>query len=76
MLDPQAQYDFLYSIQSVAEAWTEMKMSTIDEQVETDKPVIDFYDLIEDFRHKQRLISIFGNDQIGFSGCLNSSGIL
>ncbi|RKF53443.1 hypothetical protein GcM3_218040 [Golovinomyces cichoracearum] len=59
--DPQAQYDFLYSIQRISGPWVELKLATIDDQENTYQPILDFYDPIETFRHKQRLNAAFNN---------------
>ncbi|RKF54366.1 hypothetical protein OnM2_098023 [Erysiphe neolycopersici] len=32
VLDPQAQYDFLYSVENITGAWTELKLAMIDDQ--------------------------------------------
>ncbi|KAI6247174.1 hypothetical protein HI914_05020 [Erysiphe necator] len=74
VIEPQAQYDFLYAMQSFAGSWVELKLAKIEEQVISNEPIYDFYDLIESFRHKQRLNDTFSikSDNIGGS---NSSGV-
>ncbi|RKF84303.1 hypothetical protein GcM1_121006, partial [Golovinomyces cichoracearum] len=75
--DPQAQYDFLYSIQRIARPWAELKLATFNDQENNNQPILDFYDLIETFGHKQRLNAAFINKQSSekTSG-INSSGVL
>ncbi|RKF74705.1 hypothetical protein GcM3_088035, partial [Golovinomyces cichoracearum] len=74
--DPQAQYDFLYLIQGIAGPWAELKLATIDDQENNNQPILDFYDLIETFRYKQRLNAAFNNKQSSeTTGGINSSGV-
>ncbi|KAI0991240.1 hypothetical protein K3495_g16947, partial [Podosphaera aphanis] len=75
VIDPQAQYSFLYSIQRIAGAWAELKLVTIDDQVSSGEPILDFYDLIEAFRHKQRLNAAFHDKSTEEIGGINSSGV-
>lgn len=75
VIDPQAQYSFLYSIQRIAGAWAELKLVTIDDQVSSGEPILDFYDLIEAFRHKQRLNAAFHEKSTEEIGGINSSGV-
>ena len=72
---PQAQYDFLYAVQKISEAWAEMKLADIDDQAKDNLPVTDLYDLIESFRHKQRLVSSFSKEPAKSIGGTNSSGV-
>ncbi|RKF61007.1 hypothetical protein OnM2_045031 [Erysiphe neolycopersici] len=75
IMDLQAQYDFLYSVESIAGAWTELKLAMIDEQASSGENFIDFYDLLEVFRHKQRLIVAFNKNTTNSIGGSNSSGV-
>ncbi|KAI1004940.1 hypothetical protein K3495_g3273 [Podosphaera aphanis] len=73
--DPQAQYSFLYSTRRIAGAWAELKLATIDDQVSAGEPVPDLYDLIEAFRHKDRLNAVFNDKSTEETGGTNSSGV-
>ncbi|KAF5178167.1 DYN1, Dynein, heavy chain, partial [Thalictrum thalictroides] len=75
VLDPQAQYDFLYSIENIAGAWTELKLAMIDDQARSGENFIEFYDLLESFRHKQRLNMAFNKNLTKSIGGSNSSGV-
>ncbi|RKF59914.1 hypothetical protein OnM2_055083 [Erysiphe neolycopersici] len=75
IMDPQAQYDFLYSIERIAGTWTELKLAVIDDQASLGVNFTDFYDLLEAFRHKQRLNTAFNKNPTKSIGGSNSSGV-
>lgn len=74
MIEPQAQYNFLYGMQGFAESWLELKLAKIEEQVISNEPIYYFYGLIESLRHKQRLNDIISIKYDNIRGA-NSSGV-
>ncbi|RKF54992.1 hypothetical protein GcC1_207039 [Golovinomyces cichoracearum] len=73
--EPQPQYDFLFAIRPIDESWVTTNLVTIGLDLQQGKNIPDLLYFIREFRHHQKLTSIFSksaNDEFGGS---NSSGV-